>query len=40
MTIAAGDTSPDFELPALAGGSARLSDYRGRKVVLFTWASW
>ena len=39
-TIVAGDTAPDFELPSLSGGSARLSDYRGRKVVLFMWASW
>ena len=39
-TIVAGDTAPDFELPSLTGGSAKLSDYRGRKVVLFMWASW
>lgn len=38
--IVAGDPAPDFELPSLTGGSARLSDYRGRKVVLFMWASW
>ena len=39
-TIVAGDMAPDFELPSLEGGSVRLSDYRGRKVVLFMWASW
>ena len=39
-TIVAGDTAPDFELPSLSGGSVRLSDYRGSKVVLFMWASW
>ena len=39
-TIVAGDLAPDFELPSLAGGSVRLSDYRGKKVVLFMWASW
>ena len=39
-TIMAGDPAPDFELPSLTGGSVRLSDYRGKKVVLFMWASW
>ncbi len=38
--IVAGDPAPDFELPSLAGGSVRLSDYLGTKVVLFMWASW
>ena len=32
--------APDFELPDLDGRSHRLSDYRGRKVLLATWASW
>jgi len=32
--------APDFELPDLAGGVHRLSDHRGRKVFLATWASW
>ena len=39
-TIVAGDPAPDFELASLNGGSVRLSDYRGKKVVLFMWASW
>ena len=39
-TIVAGDLAQDFELPSLTGGSVKLSDYRGRKVVLFMWASW
>ncbi|WP_372632444.1 thioredoxin-dependent thiol peroxidase [Cohnella sp.] len=30
-----GKLAPDFELPATNGGSIRLSDYRGRKVVLY-----
>jgi len=32
--------APDFELPDLAGRLHRLSDYRGRKVVVLSWASW
>lgn len=32
--------APDFALPDLEGGVHRLSDYRGRKVFLATWASW
>ena len=30
----------DFELPDLDGKLHRLSDYRGQKVLLVTWASW
>ncbi|MXX01297.1 MAG: redoxin domain-containing protein [Acidimicrobiia bacterium] len=32
--------APDFELTERNGERLRLSDFRGRKVVLFTWASW
>ena len=32
--------APDFELPDLNGQMHRLSDYRGKKVFLATWASW
>ena len=32
--------APDFELPDLAGRRHRLSDHRGRKVVVLSWASW
>lgn len=32
--------APDFALPDLAGTVHRLSDHRGRKVLLATWASW
>lgn len=32
--------APDFALPDLHGREHRLSDYRGRKVFLATWASW
>ena len=32
--------APDFEMIDRNGDTVRLSDLRGRKVVLFTWASW
>ena len=32
--------APDFSLPDLDGGVHSLSDYRGKKVFLATWASW
>lgn len=32
--------APDFELPDLDGATHRLSDFRGRKVVLYAYASW
>ncbi len=32
--------APDFALPDLAGRTHRLSDHRGRKVLLVAWASW
>ena len=35
-----GETAPDFALPDLSGRVHRLSDYRGQKVFLTTWASW
>ena len=38
--VRAGDRAPDFTLRSLAGEAVSLSDYRGRKVVLFMWASW
>lgn len=36
----AGDPAPDFELATLDGGTARLSDYLGRPVILNFWATW
>jgi hypothetical protein len=36
----AGTTAPDFALPDLAGTPHRLSDLRGQKIFLTTWASW
>jgi hypothetical protein len=32
--------APDFALPDVVGRVHRLSDYRGRKALLVTWASW
>ena len=32
--------APDFTLPDMAGVEHTLSDYRGRKVFLVSWASW
>ena len=35
-----GRLAPDFTLPTLDGGEVSLRDYRGKKVVVFMWASW
>src|SRR3974377_2343807 len=35
-----GDPAPDFSLPSLEDGVVHLSDYRGRRTLLFIWASW
>ena len=32
--------APDFKLPDMHGKLHSLSDYRGKKVLLLTWASW
>jgi hypothetical protein len=32
--------APDFNLPDLGGHSHTLSEHRGKKVLLATWASW
>ena len=37
--LASGE-APDFTLPDFSGRLHSLSDYRGRKVLLMTWASW
>ena len=36
----AGLMAPDFTLPDLSGRPHTLSDLRGKKVLLVTWASW
>lgn len=33
-------TAPDFTLPDLNGKLHSLSDFRGKRVLLVTWASW
>ena len=35
-----GDVAPEIELPALNGGTAKLSDMKGQVVLLDFWASW
>lgn len=35
-----GRTAPDFQLTTLPGDSVKLSDYRGKKVILNFWATW
>ncbi|WP_019413971.1 redoxin domain-containing protein [Paenisporosarcina sp. TG20] len=35
-----GDIAPDFELSTLNGDMVKLSNYRGRKVILNFWATW
>ncbi|WP_171651767.1 redoxin domain-containing protein [Paenibacillus foliorum] len=35
-----GERAPDFELEALGGGQIKLSDYRGKKVLVNFWATW
>ncbi len=40
VTAAVGSLAPDFLLENLDGGESRLSDYRGRPVVLNFWATW
>ncbi len=32
--------APDFSLPDSNGKQHKLSDYRGKKILLLTWASW
>lgn len=38
--LAKGETAPDFELTTLDGEAVKLSDYKGKKVILNFWATW
>jgi len=39
--VAVGQIAPDFTVPSLDGKTSyRLSDFLGRRVLIFNWASW
>ena len=38
--VKTGEMYPDFLLPTLDGELGRFSDYRGKKILLFHFASW
>lgn len=38
--LAVGELAPDFELETLDGKKVKLSDYKGKKVILNFWATW
>ncbi|MGG0662714.1 TlpA disulfide reductase family protein [Viridibacillus arvi] len=38
--LAIGELAPDFELETLDGKKVKLSDFRGKKVILNFWATW
>ncbi len=41
QTVKVGEPAPDFSVPLLDGkNTVRLGDFRGRRVLVFTWASW
>jgi peroxiredoxin len=35
-----GDVLPPIALPGLDGRTIRLQDYRGKRLLVFMWASW
>ncbi len=38
--VEVGKHVPDVSLVDMAGNSVRLSSFRGKKLILFNWASW
>lgn len=40
MGLTKGRSFPDFLLPNVEGGFGRLSDYRGKKLLVINFASW
>jgi peroxiredoxin len=40
INISEGSVIPDFELESLSGNTVKPSDYRGKRLVIFFWASW
>ena len=40
QVVKVGDVAPDFALRSLDGEEVKLSHYRGKRLVLFMWASW
>lgn len=40
LSVQEGSPAPDFELTTLDGDTVKLSDYKGKKVILNFWASW
>jgi len=41
QTLKIGEPAPDFSVKLLHGGrTINLSDLRGRRVLIFAWASW
>lgn len=41
QTVQIGQPAPDFAVTSLDGETTiRLSDFRGRRVLIFTWATW
>lgn len=39
-TLTAGTPAPDLALPSLDGDTVSLTDFRGKRLLLFFWGSW